>query len=204
MCYSTWPCTSKYLVNKTIILKKVEIKLKEFMSKHANMWLLIHMHKRRYIEEVQNRRAYPLRCPVALSIVSIASQRSVRGTQWGGYLNRATSKMRTISLPAWYPPIGEKWPVPVCTQTVKWILILSGSNKQVQNKDKKCFISKQKRLLTLISWTRILSPNDKWKNLILRRRHPQFRVAPLVHFNSFVSLFFKKLFDPTNWQGFNR
>lgn len=71
------------------------------------------------------RRAYPLRCPVALSIVSIASQRSVRGTQWGGYLNRATSKMRTISLSAWYPPIGEKWPVPVCTQTVKWSLILS-------------------------------------------------------------------------------
>lgn len=113
-----------YWMLKKLRRNTTTISSEETQTINSLYWLLT-LAILQFDKEVQNRRAYPLRCPVALSIVSIASQRSVRGTQWGGYLNRATSKMRTISLPAWYPPIGEKWPVPVCTQTVKWILILS-------------------------------------------------------------------------------
>lgn len=51
------------------------------------------------------------------------SQRSLSGIQWGGYLKRATSKISAMSFPTWYPPIGEKWPVPVCQENkVKFTL----------------------------------------------------------------------------------
>jgi hypothetical protein len=68
---------------------------------------------------LQLTRTYPLCCPVAWSMVFSAFQRAVTGTQWGGYLNRATSNIRTISLSAWYPPRGEKCPIPVYYPT-KW------------------------------------------------------------------------------------
>jgi hypothetical protein len=43
----------------------------------------------------------PLRSPAESSVVFMASQRSCNGTQCGGYLKRVTSKMSTISCPAW-------------------------------------------------------------------------------------------------------
>ena len=54
----------------------------------------------------------PLALPVAESIAAIAWYSCVRGTQCGGYLNRAVSRIRTMSCSAWNPPIGLKWPSP--------------------------------------------------------------------------------------------
>ena len=55
---------------------------------------------------------YPLLFPVEGINADIASQKLRQGTQWGGYLKRATSRMRTASALGLYAPIGEKCPFP--------------------------------------------------------------------------------------------
>ena len=52
----------------------------------------------RVSEGKKGKSRNPLRSPVESSVVFMASQRSCNGTQCGGYLKRATSKMSAISV----------------------------------------------------------------------------------------------------------
>jgi hypothetical protein len=56
----------------------------------------------------------PRGLPDSSSTAVTASHSRDTGTQYGGYLKRATSRMSTESEARWYPPMGEKWPEPVC------------------------------------------------------------------------------------------
>ena len=49
----------------------------------------------------------PREHPVALSTTRMACHRYSTLTQYGGYLNLATSKTSTMSLSLWYAPTGE-------------------------------------------------------------------------------------------------
>ena len=57
---------------------------------------------------------HPRGLPDSSSTAVTASHSRDTGTQYGGYLKRATSRMSTESEARWYPPMGEKWPEPVC------------------------------------------------------------------------------------------
>ena len=57
---------------------------------------------------------HPRGLPESSSTAVTASHSRGTGTQYGGYLKRATSRMSTESEARWYPPMGEKWPEPVC------------------------------------------------------------------------------------------